>query len=97
LVKIFVKIGPKIKDPTALQALSVSLAKLSTDIKYMTMLEKHKLLNPLAEQLFVLMEICKVLIFSFLYSLLFHNGCPFVQCIAAIFICCNYLIVYVTY
>jgi hypothetical protein len=73
LVKIFVKIGPKIKDPTALQALSVSLAKLSTDIKYMTMLEKHKLLNPLAEQLFVLMEICKVLIFAFLNSLLFYN------------------------
>ena len=64
LVKKFIKIGPKIKDPLALQALSVSLAKLSTDNKYMSMLEKHGLLNPLTEQLFILMEICKVISFT---------------------------------
>jgi hypothetical protein len=60
LVKTFIKVGPKIKDPIALQALSVSLAKLSTDNRYMVMLEKHHMLNPLTEQLFILMEICKV-------------------------------------
>jgi hypothetical protein len=77
-VKIFVKIGPKIKDPTALQALSISLAKLSTDIKYMTILEKNKLLNPLAEQLFVLMEICKVLFSTLLFSTLLFSTLYFI-------------------
>ena len=60
LVKKFIKIGSKVKDPIALQALSVSLAKLSNDNKYLLMLEKHGMLNPLTEQLFVLMEICNV-------------------------------------
>ena len=60
LVKKFIKIGSKVKDPIALQALSVSLAKLSNDDKYLLMLEKHGMLNPLTEQLFVLMEICNV-------------------------------------
>ena len=59
-MKKFIIIGPKVKDPAALQALSVALAKLSTDNKYMLMLEKHDMLNPLTEQLFILMEICKV-------------------------------------
>lgn len=68
LVKKFIKIGPKIKDPLALQALSVSLAKLSTDNKYMSMLEKHGLLNPLTEQLFILMEICKVISVDFCHT-----------------------------
>ena len=67
LVKKFIKIGSKVKDPIALQALSVSLAKLSNDDKYLLMLEKHGMLNPLTEQLFVLMEICNVS-----YILLFY-------------------------
>ena len=70
LVKNFIKVGQKINDPIALQALSISLAKLSTDDKYLLILEKHNMLNPLAEQLFVLMEICKVS-FSFFIVIFF--------------------------
>ena len=76
LVKKFIKIGSKVKDPIALQALSVSLAKLSNDNKYLLMLEKHGMLNPLTEQLFVLMEICNVSLYLFYLSMsscLYHN------------------------